>query len=218
MKPTNEVLNVLEACRVDGCKLFLPAQLERKLYVDVNKVLELCGGKWNRSAKCHLFGEDPTELIETVMLTGEITDAKKEFQFFQTPREVANQIVTMAEIGIGHSILEPSAGMGAIVKVFHEIHGTKRRIDCFELMEKNRVELTKLPAVNIVGNDFLLARGRYDRIIANPPFSKQQDVDHVNLMYGLLNAGGVLVSVMSPGWKFRENKKSQVPGSCQRDG
>ena len=118
--------------------------------------------------------------------------------------------MTMAEIGIGHSILEPSAGMGAIVKVFHEIHGTKRRIDCFELMEKNRVELTKLPAVNIVGNDFLLAHGRYDRIIANPPFSKQQDVDHVNLMYGLLNAGGVLVSVMSPGWKFRENKKSQA--------
>ena len=48
---------------------------------------------------------------------------------------------------------------------------------------------------------------RFDRIIANPPFSKNQDIDHVKKMYKLLRKGGRLVSVMSNHWNVSSNKK-----------
>ena len=48
MKINNTVLDVLGNCRVEENVLFLPANLDRKVYTDVNKVLEALGGKWNR--------------------------------------------------------------------------------------------------------------------------------------------------------------------------
>lgn len=48
----------------------------------------------------------------------------------------------------------------------------------------------------------------FDRIIMNPPFSKHQDVDHILAAYGLLDQGGILVSVVSPSPFFRTDKKS----------
>ena len=54
----------------------------------------------------------------------------------------------------------------------------------------------------------------YDRIVANPPFSykghPQADIDHVNHMVNFLNPGGRIVSVMSSGIVFRQNKKSEA--------
>jgi hypothetical protein len=43
--------------------------------------------------------------------------------------------------------------------------------------------------------------------VANPPFSKNQDIDHVMKMYDLLKKGGRLVSIMSSHWKTSKNKK-----------
>ena len=60
----------------------------------------------------------------------------------------------------------------------------------------------------VVGRNFLEHKGSYDRIIANPPFSKQQDIDHIMHMHSLLKPGGILVSVVSESPFFRINKKS----------
>ena len=49
-----------------------------------------------------------------------------------------------------------------------------------------------------------------DRIVMNPPFTKQQDIDHVYKAYDCLNPDGVLVSVMSVSHTFRTNEKSKV--------
>lgn len=215
---SRDVLNILEACTIQGNNLFLPNRvLDRKLYTDINAVLVLIGGKWTKGIKppdgwkmkgAHLFSENPTDLLETVILTEEVTDTKKEFQFFETPRRVALQLVDMADIEPKHVICEPSAGAGAIIKAIHEVHGTRQTVQCFELMEANRKKLAQIAGVQILGNDFLEARGRYDRIVMNPPFSLQQDIDHVMHAYNLLAPKGILVSVMSPSWTFRDNKKS----------
>ena len=50
---------------------------------------------------------------------------------------------------------------------------------------------------------------KYDYIIANPPFCKNQDVTHVLRMYEHLAAGGRLVAIMSPHWQHAQDKKSQ---------
>ena len=116
-KIPENVLNVLGECRADGNLLYLPSvQLDRKTYTEVNKVLENMGGKWNRKAKAHVFAEDDdvAEMLENVMLTQEVKDLKREYQFFPTPRAVAERMCEMAEIDSASEVLEPSCGNGQL--------------------------------------------------------------------------------------------------------
>lgn len=202
MKISDEVANILANSTVDGNNLYLPQiQLERGMYLAVNKVLNAIGGKWNRKAKAHIFDESPVDTIEQILLIGEYTDAKKEFQFFETPDELAEQLVEMADIRDGETVLEPSAGRGQIAKYINEKHSC----DCIELNDSNRKYLLE-NGFYLVGDDFLKCTQRYDVIIANPPFSRQQDIDHVLHMIKLANRR--VVSVMSSAVLFRDNKKT----------
>jgi hypothetical protein len=212
---TNEVQAVLKQCAVLGNVVKLPdGQLDRKLYADVKKALELIGGNW-KGGKTYgfVFQTDPTELLEQIA-NGEKRNLKKEYQFFETPVELAARMVEMAELGEtdgqGYGdILEPSAGQGAIVKAIHEATEGAATVYCYELMDINRGILSAMPGVSIIGDDFLKAASvvQYDRIIANPPFTKNQDIDHIRHMYNLLKPGGVMVSLASPSWKFGSQKK-----------
>ena len=199
MQISNEVANVLSNSKMDGNNLYLPeGQLDRKLYVAVNKVLVAIKGKWNRGAKAHVFNEPPADIVEEILLTGEYVDQKKEYQFFETPDALAKQLIEMADIQDGEAVLEPSAGKGRIARLIEGCY-------CVELNEENRIYL-KTNCFNLVGRDFLEINCNYDVIVANPPFSKQQDIDHVNKMLDL--AKRRVVSVMSASVTFRDNKKT----------
>ncbi len=199
MKISNEVGNVLGNSRIEGDKLYLPGeQLERKLYMSVNKVLTAIKGKWSRKEQCHVFNTDIQEILDQILLTGEYTDEKKEYQFFETPILLAHNMVEMAEINRGETVLEPSAGKGGIASLIDNC-------DCIELNESNRKYLIE-NGFNVVHDDFLTFDKQYDVIIANPPFSKQQDIDHVTHMIKL--AKKKVVSVMSSSIMFRTNKKT----------
>ncbi|WP_057092015.1 PLxRFG domain-containing protein [Comamonas thiooxydans] len=49
----------------------------------------------------------------------------------------------------------------------------------------------------------------YDRIIMNPPFSKDRDIQHVRHAYELLRPGGRLVAIMGEGAFFHGNKAAE---------
>ena len=59
-----EILDILNQSAIVSNGLFsltLPnIQLDRKTYLEVNKVLEALGGKWNKKHKAHIFETDPT--------------------------------------------------------------------------------------------------------------------------------------------------------------
>ena len=80
-------------------------------------------------------------------------------------------------------------------------------VDCFELMPVNREILLDVPGAFPIGEDFLQASGQWDCIIANPPFAKNQDIDHVRKMWDVLAAGGRIVTIMSAHWTFSQNRK-----------
>jgi len=203
MKIPNDVANVLAESSTVGELLYLPdRQLERKLYLAVNKVLEALKGKWNRQTKAHVFPMNIEEAVEEVLLTGEYTDEKKEFQFFETPAELANDMIQWADIQPNDTVLEPSAGRGALA-VFIAFKSFPP--DCIELNGQCRSDLMD-HGFNIVGDDFLDCVHSYDHIIANPPFTKQQDVTHCTLMIRLARKS--VISVMSASVLFRENKKT----------
>jgi len=205
MKIAANILDILNNGRVDGNKYYLPDEkLDRKTYVAVNKILDLLKGKWNKKEKAHVFPEDVDNIIADAIAMGEVTDMKKVFQFYPTPEKVAKMMVEMAGPVSGLSILEPSAGRGAILAYLPE----DSNVDVCELMPES-VEYLKKHEYNVVASDFLKYSGKkYDIIIANPPFSKQQDVDHVMHMYNLLEDGGKIVTIMSESPFFRESKKA----------
>ena len=202
---------VLQACTVEGNVVKLPSvQLDRKLYQDTAKALQLIGGKWvGGKVFGFVFPSDPTELLEQVA-KGDKRNLKKEFQFFGTSDKEADQLVYLAKMQSSHKVLEPSAGQGALIKAIHR-EFPKMVVDYCELMDINRIFPNKLENVHYVGDDFLTLHERsdvrYDRIIANPPFSNNQDIEHVRAMYRLLKPNGRLVAITSRHWEMSNNRK-----------
>lgn len=208
MKIKDDVLQVLRSSKVDEDNniLFLPAtQLDRKLYVEVNKCLESLGGKWNKKSKGHVFDSNPSDGLDEMINTGEWTDAKKEFQYFPTPKNIVRQMIKLAEIKPSEFLLEPSAGQGAILDDFP----IENRYVAIELMGSN-VKILCDKGYVVSETDFLQVKDSYyfDKIIMNPPFTKQQDVKHILHAWSFLNVGGRLVSIVSESPFFRENSLS----------
>lgn len=203
--------DVLTACTVEGNVVKLPEiQLDRGLYLEVKKALNLIGGKWKGGNTAgFVFEADPTDLLAAVA-AGEQRNLKQEFQFFETPSDLALRIVDMADICPEHTVLEPSAGRGAIVKAIVE-RFPAMRVYCYEPMDVCKVALCKIGSAMHINNDFLASSKsfQYDRIVANPPFAKNQDIDHVYAMYERLKPGGIMVSIASPHWMLCSHKKEQ---------
>lgn len=199
---------VLQECTVENKVVKLPSiQLARNEYTDVKKKLELIGGKW-KSGKIQgfEFATDPTDLLSQIA-NGDKRNLKKEFQFFGTPSDLADRLVFYADLQYHDTILEPSAGQGAIIKAIRKVVDVVP--DCYELMEVNRsiLESSGLE-YNLLGEDFLTRKQKsYSKIIANPPFTKNQDIDHLKAMYECLQRGGRLVCITSESWVNGSQKK-----------
>lgn len=214
-----DVLRVLSAADLDGPRLMLTGQLDRKLYVDTNKVLEAAGGKWNRTAKAHVFEGDAIEVIEPIILTGEYSRIKQDFGQFDTPPALVERLIELAGIEPGMWVLEPSAGIGNIAVALIERGAL---VETCEMDEKRCAQLTmrilKLnetqATASCIGrnaNFLTVDPGEdpsFDRVVMNPPFARQADIDHVLHALKFLKPGGRLVSVMSAGVMFRADKRA----------
>lgn len=203
---------ILQKCTVDGNIVKLPnMQLERKLYIEVAKSLQLIGGKWkSKPVFGFVFKDDPTNLLEQISQTK--GNLKKDFQFFATPEHLADRMVYLADIKNHDKVLEPSAGQGAIIKSINKVSDILP--ECLELMEINREvleqERTQGMRFVLIGKDFLNEDvGEYNKIIANPPFSKCQDLEHIMKMYECLARGGRLVTLCSGSWEGKTKKKTK---------
>lgn len=209
MKIDNDVFDVLKSCAVDEDEniLFLPnRQLDRNLYVKVNKVIESIGGSWNRKSKGHVFDHNPSDDLDEIINTGEWTDKKKEYQFFKTPKNIVQKMISLIEIKRDDVVLEPSAGDGAILD---EIPKDNAYV-AIELMDEN-VKILEGKEYGVDKSDFLnwFNDGKIDVVLMNPPFSKHQDVKHILHAWNLLKNGGRLVSIVSESPFFREDRVSK---------
>lgn len=206
---------VLQQCIVDGLIVRLPdITLDRKQYLEVAKKLELIGGKWKGGkTQGFVFEQDPTELLSDIA-NGDDRNLKKEFQFFATPDHVADMMVDKLNYEPWMRVLEPSAGDGALIKAL------KRKfdvgyVDCYEAMELNIKKINPengnsgIPGALIQGTDFLKCDSKdyYDIILANPPFTKNQDIDHIRKMFEVCKPGGTIVTLSSPSWTFGSQRK-----------
>lgn len=193
--------------------MFLPqGELERETYLVVNKCLSNIGGKWNQKAKGHVFDHNPSDDLDSMLLTGETVDMKKVYQFFPTPKTLAKQMCCLAELDADCVVLEPSCGRDDLADIIYAA-GVAGLLGV-ELNPDMHRYLDDKPYRAVTGIDFLQFakdtenQNVFTRIVMNPPFAKHQDVDHILAAYGLLVPGGILVSVSSPSPFWRTDRKS----------
>lgn len=208
-----ESQDVFNRCTFGPTSLKLPeGNLARPLYVKVNKVIELAGGKWDKKSKLHVFPGDPRETLGMAIDKGEIRDVKKETQAFYTPADLAARVVEYADVE-GKSVLEPSAGHGALADACMKAGAA--RVTCCEIDEKSQVVLANKHYA-VFGGDFLDFVAQewgilsYDRVVMNPPFTKSQDIKHIVAAYKMLASNGILVAIMSPGFTYKQDKLSKA--------
>jgi len=208
-KIDDATLAVLSSATIEDNAIFLNCgQLDRKQYVEVNKVLEAMGGKWNRKTRGHIFPDNPSDKLEALILTGEY-DKPADYGYFPTPMDLVDSMITLAELTPDMVVLEPSAGRGAIAERVARIVGYDN-VHCFELLPDNCEALMEYGFMKTECCDFLSVEPKplYDRVIMNPPFAKQQDIEHVAHALKCLKPGGRLVSIMASGITFRQNRKT----------
>lgn len=203
--------DVLKQCTVHGNVVKLPAgQLDKKLFAEVKKALNQIQGVWKGGKVFGFeFKSDPTELLKEIA-GGTKRNIKKEFQFYATPKALSKELVILAGLENNERVLEPSAGRGSILDAINDL-GLDLQVECCELMEDNHRFLTE-QGEKVVGTDFLkfYPTEKYDKIIANPPFTKNQDIKHLKKMYDLLNDTGKVVCVCSTSWIQTTTKESKA--------
>ena len=203
------VEDILKHCTLEHQVLKLPkVQFNKKSYNEAKKWIEEAGGTWQGGKiQGFTFPFNP-ERVFSILNQGKRCNLQQEYQFFETPSDVADWLVMLAGgIHKDDTVLEPSAGRGALIKAVHRACPDVQ-VECYELMPENRDFLQTLENVILLGEDFTKdCVGTYSKIVANPPFSKNQDIEHVRLMYGHLEEGGTLAAITSPYWKMASEKK-----------
>jgi hypothetical protein len=204
---------VLERSATEGNTVRLPeGQLDRALYASVDKVLKALGGKWNRGTGGHVFAAGIGSELADALGAGFAVDAKRTAEQFFSPRAVADKVFDRARLLRGMCVLEPSAGMGALL-------AEPLRLECLIIA----VEKDEKLAAGLVGLLHGLNAGVWpvdfmdwapgslpviDRVLMNPPFGRGKDMAHVERAFGFLRPGGILVAVMSPHWTFATDRQA----------
>lgn len=126
--------------------------------------------------------------------------------YFPTPKPIVKMMMERADIRLNHIVLEPSAGHGAIAEEVPEC-------TLLVTLEVNYslCEILQLKGFEVYQKDFLEHQPgelQFHRIVMNPPFEKQQDIDHVLHAFKFLKPGGRLVAIMSPSFQYHSSRKA----------
>lgn len=122
----------------------------------------------------------------------------RDLAFYPTPAAIVDKVIRAAHVGPGDSVLEPSAGDGALVVgalaagarvIAVEVDGGRYDRLC-AIRSGGRLVTTR-------GNFLQIPqRAAYTRVVMNPPFHGTHWMDHVVHAFGFLAPGGRLVSVV----------------------
>ncbi len=214
-KLTERQRELLEVITVGGDNVArFPTEPRIPDWAALKAVMVALGGAWKKSDGFRFPDDvDAAELVHHARKTGAIIDPKVA-DFFETPDEVADiAVAKLGKLDEYSMVLEPSAGRGRLVLA---VLRKQRRANVFavEVLPANVRQLEGLRCFSgdgcVLEGDFMRQTpdgiGHYNFVVMNPPFSKRQDIAHVMHAFKFLKPGGVLVSVMSGGVEFRDDK------------
>jgi hypothetical protein len=134
------------------------------------------------------------------------TEVSKDLAFYPTPVPV---IKFMIEEGLddcikGKSVLEPSAGEGAIVR---ELLRHTNQVTAVEVDPGRCSHLRQLPIKTVLNANFLgmASSPVFDCVVMNPPFCGTHYVSHVMHAYGFVKTGGMLWTILPATSRYSES-------------
>lgn len=201
-----ELLAVLADCNASESNLVMPSHIERKAYTDLAGLLAMMGGE---KIKAGFWawppGRDVRDLLDQVIITGEVGGEPANLNAFDTPQVWAETLVELADVRPRMQVLEPSMGLGAIaieaIAAGGDVYGYEsdppRAMVCAE----------GLVGSSCICADFLsiAPAPTFDRVVMVPPFGRQADIAHIRHALAFLKPDGVLVALMSRGALDRGN-------------
>ena len=198
VKPTS-LLDDAKLLSVADDRIVLPAQ-HLVHYADLKRLLETSGGRYH--SKGYFSFPDGILAMEVLdqIRQGRALNGKKTSQSFFTPEDEAYAVVSDAGPLEGRRMLEPSAGDGALADI---ARAAGAKVVVVENHRPNALVL-KEKGYDVIEEDFLSLSpddlGLFDAIVANPPFSNNQDIEHVTHMLKFLKPGGILSVITSTRW------------------
>lgn len=188
---------------VPMAKRFDYGDKDKATMAEAEKVLTAIGGV--RMKGYFQFDYHAGEVLDQIVCSGCIPDHKSH-QFYPTPENVAQDAIELADIQLGHSCLEPSAGLGGLADLM-----PKQTTDCVEISALH-CEVLKAKGHEVIAADFLKYQpaGRYHRIVMNPPYSEGRWQAHIEHAASMLSPDGRLVAILPASAKG----KDVLPGFC----
>lgn len=203
---TDALMNELAMFETDGFILRFPKE-ELMHYKKIKVLLETAGGVFKSNT---FVFEEPSKNIIDRLLSGEKVNDKKKYQYFPTPHNLSQEAIELLNIKDTDFVLEPSCGRAAMANLI------KKKTDNLTVVEIMPTNVNYLKSIGYdpIEKDFLSLTkediGTFDKIAANPPFSKDQDIKHIQHMFNeFLKENGRMVSYASCFWKSPSNKRQR---------
>lgn len=204
---------------VNGNRLEIPKDIFIPNYNEIKQIMKNFDGKYKSNGFDFKY---PAEKVLERIRNKETTNLKKKFQYYGTPKELCALMCEQAFDPYENrkiQVLEPSAGQGAIIESVLEwfeneaVNLELKKLTAIEFMDENHLILKDKfsgnPLIRLHKMDFLAYdrfRNYFDVVIANPPFTGNQDVKHFYKMYEVCKPNGLVCSIMSTGFIYNSGK------------
>lgn len=136
------------------------------------------------------------------MKVAELTENAQSTEFYPTPQDLIDRMLSGIDWGLIKTVLEPSAGKGDLALAIHDrsqshrYRDTSVDIDCIEI-DQNLRHILAGEGLRVVHDNFLTydALKQYDLIVMNPPFSEGDK--HLLKALDLQKHGGSIVCLLN---------------------
>ena len=208
--PAGSVESEIFSLAINGNRLELPRE-QLQHYAKIKTLMTRAGAKYQKLGFTFPVGTD-VEKVKRDLIAGTEVNDKKKYQFFSTPDNEAKDLIEEADLQAGERWLEPSAGQAHIARLAAKI--SKDGVMA-EFMPQNAKILREMDIAPVFEGDFLtmdatMLGGTFDKIIANPPFTKNQDIDHLGHMTTLLSENGRVTCITSTHYQHASTLKCEA--------
>lgn len=124
----------------------------------------------------------------------ESTAVAKDLQYYPTPENVVDRVLTEAYIRPGDRVLEPSCGCGRFMDAIRKSGATVIGIE----VDASRADICRSKGHSVLVKNFLetIPTADFDHVVMNPPFYGKHYVKHVKHALGFLKPGGKLTAIL----------------------
>ena len=177
--------------------------LEIKLFKNGNVHIIFDKESMDGINKClaEYYGEVLPDAYEHTEKKSESKAVSKDLQFYRTPKEIADGLVSDIYFQEDDMVLEPSCGDGALLDAIKKdvLNRNVKNVRMLGIeFNVERCEMCRNKGYNVYQDNFLTLKtnNKFDKIIMNPPFYGKHYAKHIAKAYELLADDGEIHAIL----------------------